>query len=546
MSDAVIVQYDTRYTSSDFDKKLHPPTCNYNNKDLLIPLMKINRAYARLHGYTYIFKNTWKTMPPYWAKVKVICKIMEESKCKYVMWLDTDACINQTGRTIQDFWDSNIGRGNKNAFMMFTSDPPIWESYFLAGVFIIRNCSRARMFMRNWLQMYKSVKDTWTYGRTGWRCSGEWARSCYEQGACAALLRMPRWSKYSIRLPYFYLQNFHPLITSGKSFSCHFPVWFKSMIPEYLRLISSSAPERELDTDMVISTIFNACEKKTLDTSAETKEPVFPLLRKSGNTTITHKTTIQGKCTSDTSRVIFSMYDSMSEEYESSVERKHWNISDEDDREEKRMEAPPYHAITKRNIGYCITNGYQFVCPPPGVPPGENGHTNPDRFIIRHIRELLRKHIDTHDYIVWLGRAAIIHEVNTSIHEIFTTYVKTKGIFGLCFKESGYMQSMGGTITSLRFTIVKVCKESLDFFEKAVHTTDRTPSQILNDEKRFSIAPIPSRYTGEFCGWYPLLPLYLEAYDVIFPESARQSVFNSLSDIIPCSIVDTVLLYISR
>jgi hypothetical protein len=199
-----LVQYDNRVLDSQLRR-----------------LVKRNRSYCLKHGYEYIFEKKSYDLPPWWRKVEIVRTLLESGKYEGVMWLDTDAAVHDCNSRIEDF----LIEGKS---FYYSSDPPIWDSEFNAGVWIVVNDPKGRAIMKKWMASY-SPKD-WTKKGNKWETSGGWAGSTYEQGSFKKYIR-PKFKKFIHKFPWELIQSHNP---NSNTFIVHFSGdYSKTHLPKY-------------------------------------------------------------------------------------------------------------------------------------------------------------------------------------------------------------------------------------------------------------------------------------------------------------------------
>jgi hypothetical protein len=205
------------------------------------------------------------SLSPYWAKLVLMQRTLEEDYCEMALWLDGDAVIHASKPTdllLQLGGDDN---NNKKHSLLMSGDPHVgfygddgggqqrswWvpdyyqPSPFCAGVFGVRNGKAGRAILRDWLGLYRA--DLWTRRNgTTWTCEehGEecqWAGVRYEQGAfhkktmathaahirrvAACELNAPCESRKEVRSAVFFNGRFNPAYlqaTCRGALVCHF------------------------------------------------------------------------------------------------------------------------------------------------------------------------------------------------------------------------------------------------------------------------------------------------------------------------------------
>jgi len=150
-------------------------------------LVKLNKEYAKKHGYDYEFMTTQYHMPPYWIKVKLTKYFLDKKlpnghqKYKGVMFIDTDAVIVKPEITLDNLtapYKDFIAAADIN-YKYFPND----QSPFNAGIFIVRNTVKSRELFDTWMKVYEGVKRFWIFNGTTWHTNGNWAGAFYEQGS---------------------------------------------------------------------------------------------------------------------------------------------------------------------------------------------------------------------------------------------------------------------------------------------------------------------------------------------------------------------------
>jgi len=121
----------------------------------------INRKYCQEKGYQYfVEKNTTKIREeiqdraPTWYKPKLIKEVFQEFNPDYVLFLDTDAIVNDFDQNIEQFIDQN--------YDIVLSEDVSAHSVANAGVFLIKNSEWSRNFLDKWWSLGEEAtnKDT--------------------------------------------------------------------------------------------------------------------------------------------------------------------------------------------------------------------------------------------------------------------------------------------------------------------------------------------------------------------------------------------------
>ena len=106
-------------------------------------LLKRNKDWARMNGYTYILesKKKWsKTHSIYFEKIRMLLESLDDPATKWVLWVDDDATINRPELTVQYWLDAY-----PNADFILSPQGNLelhgvtLEHYYNTGVWIARN-----------------------------------------------------------------------------------------------------------------------------------------------------------------------------------------------------------------------------------------------------------------------------------------------------------------------------------------------------------------------------------------------------------------------
>ena len=205
----LILQYDDRPLSDEFKV-----------------LMKRNRKYASKHGYEHVFLNKgYEYLPPYWRKVKAVLEYLKTDKYKGVLWLDTDAVINNMEISLHSIEDMS-----KSFYKTVNS---AGNNIFNAGVWLVRNTKKGIKIMEDWMGKYN--RDEWRQDFSGqWHTDGKWAGRAYEQGSFAYLV-VPKYNQNIKTLNEKTIQGHN--IKNPEPFIYHFYNIHKEKIPEYLDIL---------------------------------------------------------------------------------------------------------------------------------------------------------------------------------------------------------------------------------------------------------------------------------------------------------------------
>ncbi len=176
------------------------------NDPILNKFMKSNEIICKQNDMEYVFlKKSHKLVPPYWAKVFEIHRLMNEKQdIDYILWVDSDAFfVNFTKERLYNF----LNKYQEYSFIG-TPDIPPWTEKFNAGVFVIKNNDIGKAMVDKWITYYH--KDVWNYNKSTdkWKTDATWAGVEYEQGSFSTyILDDPKFSKKITLIPYYYLNN---------------------------------------------------------------------------------------------------------------------------------------------------------------------------------------------------------------------------------------------------------------------------------------------------------------------------------------------------
>lgn len=198
---------------------------SYDNRKVLPEnldkLVKLNKKYCKKYNIPYFFYNNNTNYPPYWTKVLLVLEELRRKRYKYILWLDSDALIH-----LNQHLFTFIKLHMKNSNLLISSDPPIWDSPFNAGVWCIKNNNKTKKLLESWLSYYN--KDSWTEEKGKWKCNRcRWAGLEYEQGSFIEYI-LPKY-KNDIQIVNYKLINNNKY---NKDLECifHFAGKFKSQI----------------------------------------------------------------------------------------------------------------------------------------------------------------------------------------------------------------------------------------------------------------------------------------------------------------------------
>jgi len=172
--------------------------------NLLDKFMYHNKIISEKYNIKYInIKKSLFNVPPYWAKIFEIKKIINENpSINYFIWLDSDAFLFSFNyKKLQNFLLKF-----QNYSIIMTWDMPPWTGKFNAGSFIIKNDKNSKNILNKWISYYNSSK--WKFQNNNWITNSEWAGIDYEQKSFVIyILENKKYKNFIIQLPYYYLNN---------------------------------------------------------------------------------------------------------------------------------------------------------------------------------------------------------------------------------------------------------------------------------------------------------------------------------------------------
>jgi len=184
-----IVQYDNRELSENHKK-----------------FMEINKEYCKKHNYSYKFFNYKdENLPVFWLKVKIVKELLYTDEYEGILWLDTDAVIKNTDKTLDSFGDTNT------AFIMSNDQYPMQyddlNKYpFNAGCWIVKNSSNGKLILSDWLNTYN--QNSWKKNDRGnLRTNTSYGGDEYEQGMFVNKI-LPKYKDNILILPWYIFHAF--------------------------------------------------------------------------------------------------------------------------------------------------------------------------------------------------------------------------------------------------------------------------------------------------------------------------------------------------
>lgn len=205
-------------------------------------LTQINKQYCSLYNYDYIFITKKYNISPYWIKVKLVQDILLTNKYKGILWLDTDAVINDFSISLDNIQIPNKSMYYSYAFDWYINEKKYPLTHFNAGVWFVLNDKQGKNIMNDWMLLYNEnvwhrVKKNQGIKQSGWECDDcEWSGKEYEQGAFKNIIL--KYKKYCYQYPYYFLHSsdINRILTNKQCFTYHFfgDYYKKKTLPKYI------------------------------------------------------------------------------------------------------------------------------------------------------------------------------------------------------------------------------------------------------------------------------------------------------------------------
>jgi hypothetical protein len=226
-----VVQYDNRKLNNHF--KI---------------LTKINKKYCSLYGYDYIFETKEYNLSPYWIKVKLVQDLLNTNKYKGILWLDTDAVIDDFSIGLDSISKPNKSIYFSNELVTLTDSKDRFKDRnkyrFNSGVWFVLNNNIGKLIINDWFNLYDS--NNWFKIRNKWVCKDKiidknckWAGKDYEQGAFTDYI-LPKYEKdcYQYFYNFFQSTNIKEIHIDNPTFVYHFygyKTFNKPFLIDYLK-----------------------------------------------------------------------------------------------------------------------------------------------------------------------------------------------------------------------------------------------------------------------------------------------------------------------
>lgn len=110
-------------------------------------------VYAQEHNCTLICCNTSldEFRLPFWSKLKLLYKVMQETNHEFLFWLDVDTVIWDRQKTIESFVSDFSG----DLMVQIDLRRKMEEEYFNSGVMIVRNTERMLEVLKEAYNQYQ-------------------------------------------------------------------------------------------------------------------------------------------------------------------------------------------------------------------------------------------------------------------------------------------------------------------------------------------------------------------------------------------------------
>jgi len=181
---------------------------NRNIKPKFKSLMNINKKYCSLYGYDYILDTNEYNLPPYWIKVMLVDKLLQTNRYKGILWIDTDAVINDFSISLDSICCHNKSiYYSYEFFERYDKDSHDLSSQyrFNSGVWFVLNDRIGKEIMNAWFKLYDPKK--WKLKNKKWECIDcEWGGLEYEQGSFEKYI-IPKYKKYCKQYKYSFFQS---------------------------------------------------------------------------------------------------------------------------------------------------------------------------------------------------------------------------------------------------------------------------------------------------------------------------------------------------
>ena len=142
-------------------------------------LLEVNRKYAALYGYEYMYLTTgYDSISPFWRKVFLVAELLPFYD--HVLWVDSDAAIVGTER-LESLFGTHDFICSPNPPMLLNTYLKTFSAPFCAGVWGVKNSPRGHSIMKEWMNFY--IPSQWICVDKKWSTRGVYGGVNYEQGA---------------------------------------------------------------------------------------------------------------------------------------------------------------------------------------------------------------------------------------------------------------------------------------------------------------------------------------------------------------------------
>lgn len=188
---------------------------SYDDRDLeLIKYHKKSfKEYSEKYKYEYKFYNKFDSkLPPYWKKIEIILKELENRNYEYILYVDSDTIINI------DIPIEYLIEKKEDKFMYIGYDINYMFKIYNSGIILIKNNEMTRNFFNDCINYYKKNKYCNENGK--YILKGDWAGECYEQGIMNYYLKFSKYKYYIKQISSKYFHNHNKF--NSNTFICHF------------------------------------------------------------------------------------------------------------------------------------------------------------------------------------------------------------------------------------------------------------------------------------------------------------------------------------
>lgn len=163
---------------------------SYTNKPFIKLSKELTERFCKFHNHVYkqiVHEDDF--MSPYWLRVYDLYNMcIDNIDNTIIMYLDADAVVLHEDVSVNTFIKSVDPQQKSDIYI--SEDPNIDHIYyagiFNTGCFIVRNTTRSRKFIKEWLGKY-NIGNKWEKKDKEWKCTIKgtecsWSHDGYEQG----------------------------------------------------------------------------------------------------------------------------------------------------------------------------------------------------------------------------------------------------------------------------------------------------------------------------------------------------------------------------